>query len=131
MSADERLSDNPQKKQHHEACERRAESAFDEQALDGARHIRRLVELVTDLNVIGSTDWKRGKLALTAGRPRVSRRPLVWLRDVDRAASIHQRVAGLDVGAVFDRSTSRMKIVCVPCERMGMLFKPLKSRQRS
>jgi len=41
-----------------------AEGAFDEQALDGARHVRGLVELVTDSTYSGSTDWKGGRLAL-------------------------------------------------------------------
>jgi hypothetical protein len=33
----------------------------------------------------------------------------------------------LDPTTSEDDPTSRMKIVCVPCERTGMLFRPLKS----
>src|SRR5258705_11836636 len=49
---DERTAPVPQKQQHHKAREHRAESTFDEQALDGARHVGGLVELVTDLNIV-------------------------------------------------------------------------------
>ncbi|TMJ54876.1 MAG: hypothetical protein E6G85_04495 [Alphaproteobacteria bacterium] len=40
--------------------------------------------------------------------------------------TIHERVTGLNVGTGLDRSEKRMKIVCVPRERMGMLFRSLK-----
>ena len=49
---DERAAPVAQKQQHHQAGEHGAESAFDEQTPDGARHVGRLVELVTDLDVV-------------------------------------------------------------------------------
>src|SRR5260370_19161151 len=102
---DERTAPVPQKQQHHETREYRAESAFDEQAPDGARHVGGLVELVTDLNIIG----QHGLEAWQVGFDGLDDRECRGVRsfgygDVDRAVSIHQRVAGLNVGAVFDRS---------------------------
>src|SRR3984893_10206148 len=102
---DERTAPIPQKQQHHEACEHRAESTFEEQALDGARHVGGLVELITDLNIVrqyGLEAWQVGFDGLHDREGRGVRS--FGYGDVDRAASIHQRVAGLDVGAVLDRS---------------------------
>src|SRR5712672_4314885 len=102
---DERTAPVPQEQQHHQACEHRAERAFEEQALDSAGHVRRLVELVTDLNIVrqyGLEAWQVGFDGLDDRECRGVRS--FGYGDVDRAASVHQRVAGLDVGAVFDRS---------------------------
>src|SRR5258705_4143732 len=102
---DERTAPVPQKQQHHKAREHRAESAFDEQALDGARHVGGLVKLVTDLNIVrkyGLEAWQVGFDGLNDRECRGVRS--FGYGDVDRAASIHQHVAGLDVGAIFDRS---------------------------
>src|SRR5215471_19506990 len=53
----------------------------------------------------GKTDWKRGKLALTAcTTASVEASARLVTGNVDRATSIHERVTGLNVGAVFDRS---------------------------
>jgi hypothetical protein len=54
----------------------------------------------------GKTDWKRGKLALaawTTASVEASARSFGY-GDVYGAASIHERITGLNVGAVFDRS---------------------------
>src|SRR6202008_1726079 len=102
---DERTAPIPQKQQHHEAREHRAESSFDPQALNGARHIGGLVEFVTNLNIIrqnGLEAWQVGFDGLD-DRERRGVRSLGY-GGVDRAASIHQRVAGLNVGAVCGRS---------------------------
>src|SRR3981189_1705762 len=102
---DERTAPVTQKQQHHETREYRAESAFDEQAPDGARHVGGLVELVTDLNIVrqyGLEAWQVGFDGLDDRECRGVRS--FGYGDVDRGASIHQRIAGLDVGAVFDRS---------------------------
>ncbi len=102
---DERTSPIPQKQQHHETREHGTESAFDEQAPDGARYVGGLVELVTDLDIIGQhrlEAWQVGFDGLDDRECRSVRS--FGYGDVDRAASVHQRVAGLDVGAVFDRS---------------------------
>ena len=103
-------------------------SAFDDQAPDGARHVGRLVELVADLDVVrqdGLEAWQVGFDGLD-DRERRGVRPLGH-RDVDGAAAVDQRVAGLDVGGVFDRADVADEDVCVPCERIGMSFRSLKS----
>jgi len=84
----ERTAPIPQKQQHHEAREHGAESAFDKQALDGARHVGRLVELVTDLDIIG----QHGLEAWQIGFDGLDHRERRGVRsfghgDVDRAAS--------------------------------------------
>src|SRR4029077_15906856 len=62
-------------------------------------------ELVTDLNIIGQHGLEARQVGFDGldDRERRGVRSLGY-GDVDRAASIHQRVAGLNVGAVFNRS---------------------------
>ena len=53
----------------------------------------------------GSTDWKRRQVGFDGLDDRERRGIRAFGDgDVDRATSIHQRVAGLNVGAVFDRA---------------------------
>src|SRR5882757_1219428 len=80
-------------------------STADEEALDGALHVGGLVELVTDLNIVGQYRLEAWQVGFDGLDDRECRGVRSFGHgDVDRAAPIHQRVAGLDVGAVFDRS---------------------------
>src|SRR5258707_10966176 len=89
----------------HEAGEHYAKRAFEEQAPDGKRDVRGLVELVANLNIVrqyGLETWQVG----FDGLDNRERRGVCSFgyRDVDGAVSIYQRVTSLDVGAVFNRS---------------------------
>src|SRR5712672_573480 len=84
---------------------RRNRSTFEKQALDGPRHVGGLVELVTHLDIVRQYGLEARQVGFDGLNDSECRRVRSFgYGDVDRAASIHQRVAGLDVGAVFDRS---------------------------
>src|SRR5712672_2682049 len=84
---------------------RRNRSTFEKQALDGPRHVGGLVELVTDLDIVRQYGLEARQVGFDGLNDSECRRVRSFgYGDVDRAASIHQRVASLDVGAVFDRS---------------------------
>jgi len=82
-----------------------AERAFEKQAPNSACHQGGLVELVADLDVVRQDGLETRQVGFDGLDDR-KRRGIGSFGhgDVDRAASIYQRVAGLDVGAVLDRS---------------------------
>jgi hypothetical protein len=102
---DERAAPIPQKQEHHQAGEHDAERALEEQAPDGPRDVRGLIELVADLDVVR----QNGLETRQVGFDGLDDRECGGIRsfghgDVYGAASVHERVTGLNVGAVFDRA---------------------------
>src|SRR5205823_10104709 len=95
----------PQKQEHHQACQHHAESAFEKQAPNSACDQGGLVELVADPDVIRQNGLEARQVGFDCldDRERRGVRSFGY-GDVYGAASIHERVAGLNVGAVFDRS---------------------------
>ena len=114
----------PQKQQHHQARQHRAQRPFQRQTADGARDVGRLVELVADLHVGGqhALELRQVRLDQIDHRERGSGGAL-GDRDIDRAPAVDQRVAGHDVRAVHHlahvpqehrRETSRSESAPLP-----------------
>src|SRR4029077_12662002 len=102
---DERAAPIAQKQQHHQACEHDAESALDEQAPNGPRDIRRLIELVTDLDVVRQNGLEARQVGFDGLHDRERRGIRSFgYGDVYGAATVDERVTGLNVGTVFYRS---------------------------
>ena len=102
---DERAAPIPQKQEHHQAGEHHAERAFEKQAPNSACHQGGLVELVADLDVVRQNGLEARQVGFDCldDRERRGVRSFGY-GDVYGAASIHERITGLNVGAVFDRS---------------------------
>ena len=100
---DDRAPPVVQEQQDHQADQHGPQRPLAHDAPDGPRHVGRLVELVTDVNV-------RRQDGLHVGQGRFHRADHAQRRgvgtlgdqDVDAAAAVDQRVAGGDVGAVLD-----------------------------
>ena len=100
---DQRAAPITQEQQHHQAGQQRTESALQRQPGDSAGDIGRLVEFIADLHIRRHDVLELRDVLLHQidHRERGSVRAL-GDRDIDRAAAIHQRVTGDNVGGVPD-----------------------------
>ena len=100
---DQRAPHVAEKDQHHQARQQGPQCAFVEQALHRPSHIRRLVELETDADVLGQLllHLRQGALDFVDHAHRRRFRPL-RRQDVDGPAAVDQRIARGQVGGVLD-----------------------------
>ena len=91
-----------QKQKNHQAGQQRAERAFHRQSGNRAGHVRRLIKFIAHLHVCGHDALKLGQILFDEVDDR-ERGGIGAFgdRDVHRAASVHQRKAGDDVGSVL------------------------------
>src|SRR5262249_15021316 len=86
------------------ACQHDAESALKEQAPDGPGDVGGLVELVADLDVVRQNGLEARQIGFDGLHDRERRGVRAFgYGDVYGAATVDERVSGLNGGAVFDR----------------------------
>jgi hypothetical protein len=100
----------PQEQQHNQRSEDRAETALKGKAVDCARDVWRLIELVADRNIVRKHRLETREILLhqidDGERRCIS--PLGY-GYVDRAPAIDECISGLNVGAVLDRADIAQK----------------------